>query len=281
MPNNQKRVHYYHADATAFGGHIKTPFDQAIPVIAPLSLPPVGGYAVARSDGYRLEGILSFQSAHTQVAGSISHKTGGWTTLATSVIERLNILDVIVVDRIVAQIATEHPQAGYNPKITFIGTQFENVRIAGKPVELALNLNLCTQADGKDGFPKTSLFEDDRFLAAAAEQYKAMASEKNLPSWVTDRSVPAWVKERYTWDNEQLKKRSAVLCSLVTQVKGEFPGRAFGNVLEIPEIGRVFFGELLVDHNTYRLIAVRLELGCPLTGAASAGVVSVEGSTWP
>ena len=281
MATDQKRVHYYHADATALGGHIKTPFDQAIPVVAPLSLPPVGGYAVARAEQYRLEGILSFESAHTQVAGSISHKNGAWTTLATSVVEGLNILDVIVVDRIVAQIATEHPAVGYNPKITFIGTQFENVRIAGYPVQIILNLNLCAQAEGKDGFPQTSLFEDDRFLAASAEQYKAMSIEKNIPEWVKDRTIPAWVKERYTWDNEQLKKRSAVLCSLVTQVKGEFPGRPFGNVLEIPEIGKIFLGELLVDHNTFRLIAIRAELGCATSGATAAGVVAVEGSTWP
>lgn len=278
MASEIKRVHLYHADATAFGGHIKTPFEQLVPTIAPVALSPVGGYVLARSERFRVEGIASFESAHSQVAGSTSHKTGGWTTLATSVVERLNILNVITADRLVAQIATEHPPAGYNPKITLIGTQFENLRIAGRPVELELNLHLCDQAEGKYGFPDKALFEEDSFLSAAAAQYRTMSS---LPKWVKDTSTPSWVKERYTWDNKQLEKRAGVSCSVVTQVRGEFQGRPFGHVLEIPEIGRVFLGELLVDHNTYRLIAIRAELGCAASGALAAGVVNIEGSTYP
>lgn len=152
------RIHYYHADTTALGGYIDTPVDQMLPAIAPLSLPPVGGYAVARSEQYRLEGILSFESAYTQVAGSVSRKNGAWTTLATSVVEGLNILDVIVVDRIVSQIATEHPREGYDPKVTFVGTQFQNFKLGGYAIEPVLNLGLCQQAVGPDGFPRTCLF---------------------------------------------------------------------------------------------------------------------------
>jgi hypothetical protein len=278
MASDIKRVHLYHADATAFGGHIKTPFEQLIPTVAPVSLSPVGGYVLSRAEHVRVEGLVSIASAYTQVAGSVSHKTGGWTTLASSVVEGLNILNVITADRMVAQIATEHPPAGYNPKITFIGTQFQNVRIGGHLVDLELDFGLCDQAEGKDGFPQKPLFEEDSFRSAAAGQYRSMST---VPKWVKDTSIPAWVKERYTWDNGQLEKRSAVLCSVVTQVRGEFQGRPFGNVLEIPEVGKVFFGELLVDHNTYRLIGMRLELGCATSGAMAGAVVNIEGSTYP
>lgn len=278
MASDVKRVHLYHADATAFGGHIKTPFEQLIPTVAPVSLSPVGGYVSARAERFRVEGIVSFESAHTQVAGSTNHPTGGWTTLATSVVEGLNILNVVTADRLVAQIATEHPAVGYNPKITLIGTQFENLRIGGRPIEVEVDLDLCDQDAGKDGFPQEPLFEEDAFRSAAAEQYRGMSS---LPKWVKDTAVPAWVKERYTWDNGQLQKRAGVLCSVVTQVRGEFPGRPFGNVLDIPEIGKIFLGEFLVDHNTYRLIAIRAELGCATKGALAAGVVNIEGSTYP
>jgi hypothetical protein len=267
----EKRIHYYHADTTALGGHIHTPFEQMVPVTAPLSLPPVGGYAVARSEGYRLEGILSFESARTQVAGSVSRKNGAFTTLATSVVEGLNILDVIVVDRVVAQIATEHPRDGYIPKVTFVGTQFENVRIAGYPVQIVLNFNLCQQAVGPDGFPKTYLVEDQQFLATVEKQYRDLTAAK---------TVPTWVRERYTWDNAQRERRGNVLCSLVSQVKGDFPGSAYGNILDIPEIGKVFLGELLLDHNTYRVIAIRLELGCTTCGTLSGPTASIEGQTW-
>lgn len=268
----EKRIHYYHADTTALGGQIHTPIEQMIPVAAPLSLPPVGGYASARAEGFRLEGILSFESAHTQVAGSVSRKNDAWTTLATSVVEGLNILNVITAERVVSQIATEHPREGYDPKVTFIGTQFQNVKIGGYPVEIVLNLNLCQQAFGSDGFPKTSLFEDQQFLATVEKQYRELTAAKN---------VPTWLRERYTWDNAQRERRGNVLCSLVSQVTGDFPGTAYGNILEIPEIGKVFLGELLIDHNSFRLIAMRLELGCPTCGNIGVGTSTIEGRTWP
>jgi hypothetical protein len=244
----EKTIHYYHADTTAFGGHIYTPFDRMVPVIAPLSLPPVGGYAVARAEKYCLEGIFSFESAYTQVAGSVSRKNRAWTTLATAAVEGLNILDVISADRIVAQIATEHPRDDRFPKVTFIGTQFENLRIAGYPVEITVDPNLLGQNPGVDQFPKVAIIDDESF---------------------TNK-----------WDNSQLKQRAAIRCSVVTEVKKVPCKPPFGHVLEIPDIGKVFLGELLLDRYTYRLIAIRLELGCTTCGALSGPTASIEGQTW-
>lgn len=279
MPTN--RVHYYHADTTALGGHVETPFKQQIPVAAPLSLPPTGGYAVARAERFSLEGILSFESAHTQVAGSVSPKTGGWTTLASSVVEGLNILDVITIDRVVVQVATEHPLVGYTPRVTFVGTHFENLCVSGNELTPVMNLDICGEALQAGQYPAQSIIKDDAFLKAAEEQYKNMNDASKLPKWVKDRQIPAWVAERYKWDNAKRAAGGCVLCSLVTQINGEFPGRAFGNVLEIPDIGKVFLGELLVDCNTFRLIGIRLELGCPVTVSASAAAASIEGTTHP
>jgi len=278
MASNPKRVYYYHADSNAFGGHIETPVKQLIPVAAPSSLPPVGGYESAHTGRYQLEGILSFESAHTQVAGSVSHKTGGWTTLASATVEGLNILNVITADRIVAQIATENPPEGYIPTVTFVGTQIQNLCVSGFPVEPVFDLGMCDQGLAAGQFPKTALFEHEPFLKRAADQCEHMNDPKALPAWVQDRTIPAWVRERYTWDNAaRIRERAAVLCSLVSEVRKPFPGRPFGHVLEIPEIGRVFFGELLLDHNSYRIIGMRLELGCGTQGSLSVCAAGKEG----
>jgi hypothetical protein len=281
MEANVKRVHYYHADANVLGGHIKTPFEQAIPVQAPLSLPPVGGYATARAGAFQLHGILSFAGAYTQVAGSISEKNGAWTTVATSAIEGLNVHDILTADRIVSQIATEHPREGYDPKVTFIGTRFDNLRIGGYALDVTLDLGLCSPQG--DRYPTKSCFDDERFLAAVAEQYRRLSDEAVLPVWQKDRQIPNWVRERYTWDNSNANRllKGVVLCSLVKEVNGEFPGRVFGNVLEVPEFGKIFLGELLVDHNSFRLIGLRLELGCVTHGSVSVGSSSIEGRTEP
>lgn len=281
MASNPKRVYYYHADSNAFGGHIETPVKQLIPVAAPSSLPPVGGYESAHTGRYQLEDILSFESAHTQVAGSVSHKTGGWTTLASAVVEGLNILNVITADRIVAQIATENPLEGYIPTVTFVGTQIQNLCVSGFPVDPVFNLGICDQGLAAGQFPKRAVFEHDSFLDSAKAQYERMNNPQALPDWVTDRTIPAWVRERYTWDNAQRTERAAVLCSLVTEVRKPFPGRPFGHVLEIPAIGRVFLGELLVDHNAYRIIGMRLELGCATQGSLSVSMAGKEGTGFP
>jgi hypothetical protein len=281
MEANPNRVHYYHAEATAFGGFLKRPIEQLIPVQAPLSLPPVGGYAALRVPAFHLQGILSFGSAYSQVAGSISEKDGSWTTLATSAVENINVHDILTVDRVVTQIATEHPREGYEPRVSFIGTRIDNLRVSGHPLEVVLDLGICSQ--NGDRYPATSCFKDERFLAAVGEQYRRMGDEKCLPPWMTNRQIPDWVRSRYAWDNSEAtrQEKGFVLCSLVKEIRGEFPGRVFGNMLEIPELGKVFLEELIVDNNSFRVIGIRLELGCASQGSGSYSTASIEGRTQP
>jgi hypothetical protein len=275
------RVHYFHADASALGGYLERPIEQIIPLQAPLSLSPAGGYGSARGENFRLEGALSYKSASTQVSGGLSKKEGqGWVTLVTSVVEGLNVLDVITADRISAQISTEHPLVGDNPKVTFLGTSFENLKVAGYPIDVTLDLDICDQGSGSN-YPSRPCVSDDRFLARVAEQYRRMDDEKIQPEWVKDRSVPNWLRERYALGSAQAGKKSSVLCSVVKETNGKFPGRPFGNVFEVPEFGRVFLGELLVDCQSYQLTMVRLELGCLAHGQVACAVSKSNGVTYP
>jgi hypothetical protein len=50
-----------------------------------------------------------------------------------------------------------------------------------------------------------------------------------------------------------------------------------GNIITIPDIGRVHLAELLVSGNSYELIMMRLELGCTNVGASSASATKVNG----
>jgi len=275
------RVHYYHADASGLGGYFESPIAQIIAPQAPMSLSPAGGYGSARSENFRIEGLLSYRSASTQVSGHLSKKEGkGWMTLVTSVVEGLNVLDVITADRLSVQISTEHPLEGDYPKVTFLGTSFENFKVAGCPMDVSVDLNICDQGNGDD-YPSQSCVSSERFLARVAEQYARMNDAKNLPKWVEDRTVPDWIKERYRWDKKQAGKSGSVLSSVVKETKGEFPGRPFGNVLEVPEFGRVFLGELLVDCSSYQVTMLRLEMGCLGQGQLSGPVAQSNGGTIP
>jgi hypothetical protein len=281
MEANVKRVHYYHADTSALGGHFTTPVQHSIPVQAPLSLPPVGGYATARVGAFQLDGLISFKGAYTQVGGSVSEKNGAWTTVASSVVEGINVHDVLTADRVVSQIAAEHPREGYDPKVTFVGTRFENLRVGGYALDVSLDLGLCSP--NGDRYPSKPCFDDERFLTAVGEQYRRMTDEKCIPAWQKDRQIPNWVRERYTWDNSNASRqqKGVVLCTLVKEVRGEFPGTVYGNVLDVPEFGKIFLGELIVDHNSFRLIGMRLELGCFTHGKVTVGSSNLEGRTQP
>lgn len=283
------RVHYFHADASAAGGYFQLPIDRNLPPQAPMSLSPSGGYGFARSENFRLEGVLSYKSAYTQVAGHLSNKPDhGWVTLVTSVIEGLNVLDVITADRLSAQISTEHPLEGNNPKVNFLGTAFENLKVAGCPIDITLDFDICDQGNGS-GYPKQSCLSDEQFRRRVAAQYQDMTDADALPDWVADRGIPDWIKERYKWDATKATSNGSILCSIVKKAEcsivkkaeGQFPGRPFGNVFEVPGFGRVFLGELLVDCKSYQLTMVRLEMGCSGEGSASFVTAKANGGTIP
>ena len=254
------RTHSFHADASAFGGQLEQPFERIIPAQAPLTLSPDGGYNTTRVDYFQVEGLFSFKSAYTQVSGIVSKKRPGWTTLTTSVIEGLNVAEVFTADRVVAQIITDHPAAAgkYAPRVNFVGTRFDNLRIGSCPIDVDLDLDLCTpEKTDSDGFPEQGTMTDPRFLA-------------NLQQ-----------RGQY---NPAVKGKSQIECSLVEKVtpKGKFPGpEPQGNVLIVPGFGKITLAELIVDCNSYRLSMFRLELGCPTKGGLSGGNGTANGSTAP
>jgi hypothetical protein len=283
MDANSKRVHYYHADASALGGHIRRPFDRPIPVQAAVSLPPVGGFVEARGrknpDESEVNSIVSFEAAYSHVSGSRNKVNGAATTMVTSTVENLNVLDTFTADRLVAQISVDHPPDGYIPRLSLVGTQFENVRIGGNRVEIILDLDICRH-NNKGEYPDQRCMYDRQFLSRVGDQYRRINDAKSMPDWIEDKTVPDWVKGRYKWDDSEaaLSKKGYVLCSIVKEIRGKFPGKHYHNIIEIPEFGKIFLGELIVDCVSFQLIMARLELGSPTEACVTAAVGKANGS---
>ena len=279
MDTNTKRVHYYHADASALGGHIKRPFDKPIPVQAAVSLPPVGGYAQARGRRhFKVKSVVSFEAAYSQVAGSVNKENGAFTTLVTSTVEKFNVLDTFTADRLVAQISIDHPPYGYIPKVSLVGTQFENVRIGGDRVEVILDLDICRHSNEGE-YPNQRCMYDRQFLAKVGEQYRRINDAKSMPDWIEDKTVPTWVKDRYKWDDSEaaLSEKGSVLCSVVREIRGKFR-ETLSQHYRDTQFGKIFLGELVVDYGSFQLIMVRMELGSPTEACVSAAVGKANGS---
>ncbi len=266
-----KRVHYYHADASSLGGALIHPVNKIVPSQAEVSLPAAGGATSAHSGAFNFEEIASCGGSFTHASGGVSPKNGSWTTLVTSSVENLNILEVVTAERVVAQISIEHPRVGHDPKVTFVGSQFINLRIGGFPVEAVINRGLLTPEEGYPGCPWT---RHEGFLKRVREQHRLRGENAKVPKWAEDRY--AWVQSE-----EGIRERGHVVCSLVDSIKGDIPGRTFGHVVEIEEFGKFFFGEVIVQHGAFQLTMIRAELGCAVHGSIGVASARGNGSTQP
>lgn len=278
MSGDEPRTRFvYDARAFALEGDLQLPLRAEIKPQAFLDLPEVGGYVSQHQCDYRLEGIISYRSAYTQVAGNQDLKEGhGRVTLATAVLEDFNILDVVTADRVVAQISAEHPPDEDIPEITFLGTRFDNLRIAGHPVEPELDLDFFGAKPDNDA-PWSSNRDLRERVAAQAE---AIRRQSNLP---------ADVAERYNRTPSDSGSQVSIECSLVQHAKVPSPGRTFGHVIDIPHFGRVYLATVRLvetpDKKTgristlYKLTMIEAKMGCIANGSASAGNAVTNGGT--
>lgn len=269
------REHLYDAQAFALEGHLELPLRAEIKPQAYLDLPETGGYLSQRQCEYRLEGIISYRAAYTQVAGNLDRKPGhGFVTLATAVLEDFNILDVVTADRVVAQVSTEHPLDGSIPEVTFLGTRFDNLRIAGHPVRIDLDLD-CFGTKPENDAPWSTQKD---FRERVAAQYDNIRRQPDLP---------AEIGERYNRLPSNPGSQVAIECSLVQRAEGSYPGRTFGHVIDVPHFGKVYLATLRLvetpDPTTgmistlYRLTMIEAKMGCIANGSASAGNTITNG----
>jgi hypothetical protein len=222
----------YDAKAYVFSAELEQPIRRVVDRKALVELPKSGGYKYEGAGPLRLDGVVSYRGGYAQVAGHSNCHSWGVTTLATSVIEDLNVLDVITADRVVAQITTEHSDYGRVPSVSFLGTRFENLRIAGQKVELEPHLDILGPKPDDGG----SYFDDGGVFSRIAHQYANIKRMIGLPKWASDQ---------FHWDPAQAQRQNEMKCSLVNGVSGS-PGKSFGHVIDLPHFGKIFLGELTV-----------------------------------
>jgi hypothetical protein len=282
LPNGLSMVepkpdHTYYAEANVLAADLEQPLKEKIRPQSFVKLPRDGQYQFSQADPFRFEGILSYKSGYTQVAGHPSSKTAGFATLATSVLEGLNVLDVVTADRVVAQISTVHPiyGTGQVPSVTFLGTRFDNLRIAGHKVEVERSLDILGPKPAGD----ESYFENRDVLGRISEQYEKLATALHLPEWASTK---------YPADRPALNGNGELQCSVVDCVKGA-PGTSFGHVIDLPHFGKIFLGELRIEREPgnppleiydaykFHLTMIRLEMGCLSDGTVRAVSLDTNG----
>jgi hypothetical protein len=269
--NKQKRFYSFRADANALGGFLDEPFEKIIPVLAPVSLPAVGGFATARSEAFNLEEIVSCSSAFTRVSGR-EHADGSISILVTATVERLNILEVLTAERIVAQLSISISNGKEPLKFTLAGSCFEGLRIAGRDCCPKLNSRLHQPGSGTSSHGLTLTCQDIR-QTGRDQAAKLINGFKGASP-----GAHQWAKARHEWmTSKRPADDGAVLCSLVDGFEGAGPTDGCGHIVEIPGFGRFILGELVVSRKSIQLVAIRAELGCPVFGQISVNAVGGGG----
>ena len=260
MQDTTKRKRYIRkASAIATSGRITKPFSDAIPTHGAVVLPVNGGYNSTRVEGCRYKEILSFGFAYSEVAGSDHGPDGPFDTLAMTVIEKLNILDVVTCDRVVARISSKFPSTDRDgktidePEFTTVGSRFEGLRIGNNyfahldlGVGAVCNCGTWTslqkgfQGDSRNALMKAALF------APEGNQLPRMLGFSLAPS------------------AEESPNRTEVLAQI-----------------HVPQFGTVHLGEFFVTQYSRHLVMLRVEMGCPVGGDASAGGGYVSGDPFP
>jgi hypothetical protein len=332
---NNLTSHYFHAEAHALTGKLILPFEEQIKKQAFVKLEGESqkllleqeelnklkekkaqeNYLSQHARNYRLEGIISYSAAHTQVSGHRSKKNpDAFVTLATSVVENLNVLNVVTADKVVAQISTTHFPHEASPQVTFLGTHFGNLRIARHKAEPVLNLAFAgDRPKGKEAYYPT---KGTSLMGSIEKQYvrlrEALKELKPEHRQTMRLDVEdSWLSRQYhgfsDFNYEQLQKDAkaaadnvgkwdGVTCSLVEHIEIEDieierkdgdpivippPARCFGHVIHVPDFGTIFLAELKVNHNSFHLSMIRLELGCIADGSASFATCTVNGRGHP
>jgi hypothetical protein len=274
---------FYHALGVGLGGRITRPFCDVIEAQAATALPIVGGYASNHVDGYRFHDIVSVRSARIHAVGT-EDKKGGFNTSVSVTVEGLNILDVVTAESITARLSSFHGPDDAQPRITALGSNFRDLRIGGRPIDVELD-HLFYQERTHDQFKYYVTREANpdavskQFLWGRTDKEREEFGEcvPQVPPERPERPEGPEGPER-NWP----EAKGTVRCSLVRRLGAEMPELSTrGYTIKVPMVGTLFLGEVLVSEYQRRLTMLRLEMGSPVEGRLEVASGGVDGSTYP
>ncbi|HEY7392291.1 MAG TPA: choice-of-anchor P family protein [Bryobacteraceae bacterium] len=264
----------YNAHAIGFSGQLTKPANQLIPSQAASALPPAGGYSSARQDSFRYLEVLSHGGSTSEVKGSLNPKTQENETSATATIQDLNVGNVVLLDSCTAQLSSAHPVDGSQPRITPQGSFFQNLRVAGKTIELESRVDIYTTLDTLDKLSehyKNDKPFRDRFLKEAFVGNEGALHEKQ-------RKYFSWRNIKKT-DKLPASTGGIVIVPLFQVLNPSAPGfQVNGNTITVENFGTIVLGELLISAYERRLTMLHVDLG---SGASACSVGANGGQADP
>lgn len=280
MDASSQRVFHYHAASNALGGVLTHPYKTVISSEANSALANAGGYNSSKTVPYHLDHVLHCDKAYSHVTGG--EEDGYWATLTSAVVEGVNLMEVVTADKIVAQISSKHPKQGNHPIVSFVGSQFVNLRINGQLIEPVLDVHPLPGKPVPSAKTKSSSSTDPQVSSYHHPDVRKLAAAQSRKV-TSHRHAPDWAKRRYGWleSVNDINDRGHLLCTLVREIKGGDPDYTFGQVIHVPGFGNVFLAEVTCDAKSYHLTMLRAEMGCAASGTVSMATGGMNGKGQP
>lgn len=260
----------YAASAYGFAAELERPAKHSIPTQAGSVLAASGGRGSARTSNFKFDGVISVADAYTEVGGSYDDAHDLFTTYAVSVLEGVNIADVFTADRVVARLTIYshlNPKDG-EPRFDITGSHFENVKIAGRKVDVKL---------ATDKFHKLQTYT--QIATGKTDQWQAWSKLGDL----TDKELDQ-LKDDYHGLPEMAavakaskkagkpKNGASYLLSPANhlELKEDSEIRVHGHTIFVPKFGVIRLAELLVHKNCRSLTMFHVQM-CSAAGGGTSG----------
>lgn len=247
----------HHAEAAAATGQLTLPYQELVEVPASVSVPVNGGHARSVFENFNHRDIISFRRAEVHVVGSYSSKDGAHGSLASASIEGVNILNMVTCDRVIVRLTSKHPEDGSEASFIPLGSRFENLRIAGYPIEVEMATGLFTQHSTWSKL--THAFAND-------ENFRAEISRLSM--------VPAH-------GNHLPQSHGTLGVTLARNIDKLPPGLTRNDHgIYVPHFGTVYLGEYFISQHSQRLLMLHVDLGCAIEGCGGIGSGQTNGTVF-
>jgi hypothetical protein len=241
-----------------------------------VSLPVTGGLAESNLTAGSLENWVSYDSIVTSAHGDYVDADQGVATTrgevafdAAPTVTRVKaaVRGLVILGRLkVAHAAmglTSHSAVGREqPVIRPEGNVLDGVSIDGVRLAITLAEDLYSECDTKDKLAK-------RHASLSPRQKRMFLPAANGVDAAT--GFP--------------DANGTVKCTIVQEIRWDGPAHPTAtihdHVVEVPDFGKIYFGEMFIKGNSRRLTMVRCQLGSPDGGEVAAAEGETNGDTWP
>lgn len=277
-----RRRFIFRGNAAAIGGRIVRPTDVVIDSSTASSLTVAGGRSKAQAGATTFGQWVRFGGATTSAEGlfddvaqqievtygQVAEDTLTMTTRVSANVATLSIGDKpkLTVKRLHASLSGKSPAGSGEPAIA-IGsdTAIDGAAIDGFELVVTLATAMFQKLDTLSKLLTAA--DDPQFVKKSGRHLFMNAAVGGTPAPPTGRLLSAG---GITY---------ATIVKSIKWASDPYPGATIDqHVVTVPNLGKIFFGELLISDASRRLTMVRLEIGSPIGGAVACAEVETNGS---